>query len=114
MTLTDEEKKGISTELDRARAALSGGNDGKVRVCARRAAGIALQAYYRAITGVPWSGDAQSLLLRASTNPEIPPDARDASLRLTTSITQKDSAPFSTDPIADALAIISNVETPGS
>lgn len=114
MMLTAEEKNSIAVEMERARAAISAGNDGKARVCSRRAAGIALQAYYRTTSGAKWSGDAQTLLINASTDAGFPAEVREASVRLTTSVTKKDSAPFSTDPIADALTIISKLETGGS
>jgi hypothetical protein len=114
MNLTGEERREIDAELDRARAALASGNDGKARVCARRGAGIALRAHYRASAGGEWNGDAQSLLLKASTDPLLGPEVRDAALRLTTSVTRKDSAPFSTDPVGDALSIVARVGDGGS
>jgi hypothetical protein len=114
MTLTDDEKQGVTAELERARAALSAGNDGKARVCARRAAGIALRAFYLSAAGEGWKGDTVSLLLKASGDPGIPADARSASLRLTTPVTRKDTAPFSTDPIADARLIVSTIDGQGA
>src|SRR3972149_5881572 len=114
MTLTDEEKKGIATELNRARDALSAGNEGKARVCARRASGIALQAHYREREGGQWSGDAQTLLLKAGADHDLSAEVREAAVRLTTSVIHQATQPFTTDPIADARLIVSKIQNPGS
>jgi len=113
MTLSAEERREIAAELDRARGALAVGNDGKARVCARRAAGVALRAHYRDRSDGGWNGDAQQLLLKASTDQGVPSAARDASLRLTTSVTKKDTEPFSTDPVGDAVAIVASIDQAG-
>jgi len=109
MTITGEEQQRVRAELDRARAALSEGNDGKARVCARRAAGVVLAAHYRSKGGGGWSGDAQTLLVKAASDGAFSPGAREAAVRLTTSVTRRESLPFSTDPVADALLIISDL-----
>jgi len=109
VTITGEEQGRIRAELDRARAALSEGNDGKARVCARRAAGVVLAAHYRSKGEGEWSGDAQTLLGKAASDEALSPGGREAAARLTTSVTQRDSGPFSTDPVADALLIISDL-----
>jgi len=109
MTLSTEERREIAAELEGARTALASGNEGRARVRARRAAGVALRAHYRDGSDGAWNGDAQSLLARASADPALPPAARDASLRLTTSVTKQASRPFSTDPVGDANAIVSAI-----
>lgn len=114
MTITAAEHERIGTELDRARAAISEGNDGKARVCARRAAGIALAAHYRSRGGGEWSGDAQTLLVRAAADDTLSSGVREAAVRLTTHVTQRDSRPFSTDPVSDANTIVADISDPAS
>jgi hypothetical protein len=94
----------IEEELDAARAALASGNEGKARVCARRAAGEAI-ARYRMKTPAPgWPADALGLLLALRDDPSFSAGARDAAGRLTAKVSDRHA--MSTDPIGDAAVII--------
>lgn len=110
MILTVADREAIGIELGRARDALSAGNDGKARVCARRASGVALRAWYRMTERPDTPPAAQSLLNIALTDAALPDELRQAAVRLTTSITNRDSAPFSSDPVQDAATIIAVIE----
>lgn len=99
----------IEREIAKAEAALRDGNDGMVRVCARRAVGLAAEAWLEKHPRAGWQGDALNQLRHIQAEESFPADIRDAAERLTTKVTRRDTAPFSTDPIADARAIITHL-----
>jgi HEPN domain-containing protein len=106
MTTRAEVENDIQKELATARAAHERGNDGMMRVCARRAAGIAI-AYWLRRHPRPHRGlDAMSLLRTVASDDSMPEPIRQAATRLTTRITEKFTLPFSQDPIEDATIII--------
>src|SRR5438034_10376512 len=92
----------IERELARAEDALREGNDGMVRVCARRAVGLAAEAWLERVPGKSWRGDALNHLRRISADESFPQDICGAAARLMTKFTQRSSAPSSTGPTADA------------
>lgn len=100
----------IKEELAKAEAALREGNDGMVRVCARRAVGLAAEAWLERFPGKHWRGDALNQLRQIWADESFPQDIRRAAERLMTKVTQRDTAPFSTDPIADARRIIAHLD----
>ncbi|MDH4082598.1 MAG: hypothetical protein OEV99_09555 [Nitrospira sp.] len=89
----------IEQELVAAEAAWKNGNNGKARVCARRAVALATEAglVRRAIP--PWRGDAMAHLRQIQQESSFPLPIRQAAERLSTPITQRDAAPFTTDPM---------------
>jgi hypothetical protein len=100
----------IEQELARAAQGLQEGNEGLARVCARRAvaAGIQDLAVRR---GTPeWIGDAMHQLRRIQEGKDFPLDVRNAAQRLLTTVTQRNHAPMSVDPIADARLILTHLE----
>ena len=100
----------IKDELAKAEVAGQEGNDGMVRVCARRAVGLAAESWLERFPGKKWHGDALNHLRRICADESFPPDIRRAAERLMTKVTQRDTAPFSTDPIADARSIIAHLD----
>lgn len=102
MPSTAKHIESIKKELAAARAAAVEGNDGKTRVCARRAAGAALEWYATAYPGAVKGSDALSRLKYVSEEPTFPADVREAAQKLITRITDRFQYPFSTDPVADA------------
>ena len=94
----------IEAELDAARAALASGNEGKARVCARRAAGEAIARYRMRHPAPGWPSDALGLLLRLRDDPSFAAVAREAAGRLTAKVSDRHL--LSTDPIGDAVIII--------
>jgi len=95
----------IAKELATGRAALKAGNDGMVRVCARRASGQAI-TWFVTIRKLSWPPDAMAQLRMLAEDSGFPQAARDAATRLTTKITDRFTYPFSTDPLGDAQIII--------
>ena len=96
----------ITRELVGAAAAWKSGNDGKARVCARRAVALADEAWLAQQASPSWSGDAMAHLRRIQQEVSFPSSVRQAAERLTTTVTRKQMAPFTTDPIGDANAVI--------
>ena len=96
----------ITRELVGAAAAWKSGNDGKARVCARRAVALADEAWLAQQASPSWSGDAMAHLRRIQQDMSFPLSVRQAAERLTTTVTKKQTAPFTTDPIGDANAVI--------
>jgi len=82
------------------------GNEGKARVCARRAVAPVDDVWLVKQSEQPFSGDAMGHLRRIQQNLSLPLLIRQAAERLGTAVTRKDSAPFTTDPIGDARIII--------
>lgn len=96
----------IDLELHRGREAEAAGNPGRMRVCARRAAGLALRGYFQQRGEPGWGGDALTTLTRATTDPALPPAIRAAATRLTTVVNHDHALPFPEHPLDDAQAIV--------
>ncbi|MDR4494196.1 MAG: hypothetical protein R3B74_07200 [Nitrospirales bacterium] len=105
MSITDL----IKRELAAAETAWKTGNDGKARVCARRAVAIADEVWLENRSDQTFRGDAMAHLRRIQQDLSLPVSVCEAAERLSTAVTQKDSAPFSTDPIGDAGIIIGHL-----
>jgi hypothetical protein len=98
----------IGKEHDLAKRARDAGNDGMVRVCARRAAGIAITYSLQAHPGTDRGNDAMSKLYQLRRDTSRPQAVRDAASRLTARVTAEFTSPYSTDPMDDAMIIISH------
>ena len=99
----------IEQELAAAEAARQDRNDGKARVCARRAVALATEAWLARIPLPRWRGDAMAHLRDIQQDESFPLPIRQAAERLSTPITRQQTAPFTTDPIADARCIINHL-----
>ncbi len=93
-------------ELAQAQKAREAGNEGQARVCARRAAGIAIREWYKRRLGSGWGGDAMKQLQRLGEDPLVPEEVRAAAQRLTTKVDFDHQLPFEDDPIEDTRRII--------
>ena len=96
----------IERELAAAEAARQERNDGKARVCARRAVAHAIEAWIARFSAPGWRGDAMAYLRKIQEDASFPLPIRQAAERLGTSVTRQHTAPFTTDPVADARLII--------
>jgi hypothetical protein len=105
MTRTEAEAM-IDAERKRAYAARAEGNEGKVRVCARRAAGVALSYWLGGRGREDWGRDALSRLKALREEPAAPQEVRGAAGRLTARITPDFTSPHGADPLDDAELII--------
>jgi hypothetical protein len=96
----------IEQELAAAQAAQQRSNDGRARVCARRAVAHAAEAWYPSPL---WRGDAMTCLRNIQQDTSFPLLVRQAAERLSTSVTHQYTAPFTIDPVADARLIIAHL-----
>ena len=96
----------IEQELAAAQVAQQDGNHGKARVCARRAVALATEGWLARLPDPPWQGDAMEHLRHIQQDASLPLPIRQAAERLSTPVTRQHTAPFTTDPIADAKLII--------
>jgi hypothetical protein len=96
----------IEKEFAVADQALKIGNDGKVRVCARRAAGAAIAYWLQSNPRSGWGLDAMTRLHHLQLDASLPHNVRDAAVRLTTKITEQFATSFATSPIEDSRIII--------
>jgi len=95
----------IDFEFDRASLARSKGNEGQARVCARRAAGIAIREYLtRQGTRIP-SSSAYDLLSLLKENPLLPPDLKLIAEHLTLRVTEEFRLPVEADLIVEARSL---------
>ncbi len=99
----------IEQELAAADAAQHDGNDGKARVCARRAVARATEAWLAQLPLPRWRGDAMAHLRQIQQDASFPLPIRQAAERLSTSVTRQHAVPFTTDPVADARLIITHL-----
>lgn len=92
----------IAREFDRAEKARQAGNEGQARVCARRAAGIAIREYLGR-RGLPARNPSAYELLGLLTDlPDAPPDAKQAAVMLTLRVTESFTLPVDVDLLEEA------------
>lgn len=101
----------IEAELKRAEEARAAGNEGQARVCARRAAGLAIRAYYQQQGAANWGGDAWTQLNRLKDDAAAPDAIRAMAVRLTTKVDHNHNLPFPEDVLEDARSLIAFVST---
>jgi hypothetical protein len=99
----------IEREFATASQARSAGNNGMVRVCARRATGVAIAYWLEQNLRQGWGADAMSQLRNLQNDESMPQAIHDAAMRLTARITEQFTSPFSTDPIDDSKTIINHL-----
>ena len=92
----------ILSELERALQARERGNEGQARVCARRAAGIAVREYLSRRGIRPPSTSAYDLLQLIQADPDIPVDLKQIADHLTVRVTEDFKLPIDVDLIAEA------------
>lgn len=97
----------IQRELDRAQKALEENNEGRVRVCARRAAGAAVRQWMSGRAQPPaWGQTAVNQLRALAVDSLAPESIQGAARRLSTTVERDHSLPFSEHPLEDARLII--------
>jgi hypothetical protein len=92
----------IEAELAQARRAQAAGNLGQRRVCARRAAALALRARFGR------AGDALKQLRLLEADAAQPESIRAAARRLSTKVDEHHQLPFTEDAVDDARLIIAH------
>lgn len=96
----------IETELENAERARLAGNEGRARVCARRAAGIAARDFLTRHGTRLHNTSAYVALQTIVDYPGLALDLRAAAVHLTTRVTDEFTLPMQADLIADARKLI--------
>jgi hypothetical protein len=96
----------IKFELDQAYLFRARGNEGRARVCARRAAGWAVAAFRQQRSGVETHLNAYHQLRWFRKFEEMPIELRNAADRLTKHVTPSHELPHRQDPLEDAEMIV--------
>ena len=92
----------IQVEFERAAQARQRNNEGQARVCARRAAGIAVREYLSRRGIHPQSKSAYDLLNLIKDDPSLPPDLKQSAEHLTVRVTEEFKLPLDVDLVAEA------------
>jgi hypothetical protein len=100
----------IKAELENAERARLAGNEGRARVCARRAAGIAARNFLALHALLPRDRSAYTALQALAEFPGLDPDLRIATLHLVTRLTEEFTLPVDADLIADARKLIGGLD----
>jgi hypothetical protein len=95
-------RKEIETEFKNAEKARTQGNEGRARVCARRAAGIAVREYLTRQGIRPPSVSAYDLLNLLKEDPHLSPNLKLLADHLTLRVTEEFKLPVDADLIAEA------------
>jgi HEPN domain-containing protein len=99
--MTDWKSK-LQAEFERAKAARSEGNEGQARVCARRAAGIAIREYLLRRGQSVHTASAYDLLMQLIEDPSTTPEVRQTATYLTLRVKEDFNLPVDVDLLAEA------------
>jgi len=104
-TTSTDWKAEYQSEIDMAEASRLAGNEGRARVCARRAAGIVVGEYFR-FHGIECrSASAYDRLKMLLMLPDIPSSARRAAELLLLKVQEDYTLPVEADLIAEARSL---------
>ncbi len=92
----------VEAEFEKAEQARALKNEGQARVCARRAAGIAIREYLTRQGIRPPSTSAYDLLNLLKDDPRLSPDLRRIADHLTLRVTEEFKLPVNADLVAEA------------
>jgi HEPN domain-containing protein len=92
----------LEAEFEKAEHARARENEGQARVCARRAAGVAIREYLSRRGIRPPSTSAYDLLNLIQEDPALSPDLRRIADHLTTRVTEEFKLPLDVDLVAEA------------
>ena len=92
----------IQAEFEKAEQARAKGNEGQARVCARRAAGMAVREYLARQGPRPTRPSAVDMLNLIKEDPRLSPDLRRIVGHLTLRVTEEFKLPVEADLIAEA------------
>ena len=95
-------KEQLRLEFERADAARANGNEGQARVCARRAAGIAIREDYTRRGQHVRTPSAYDLLQMLADEPQLSPELKQAATYLTLRVTEEFKLPVDVDLLEEA------------
>jgi HEPN domain-containing protein len=99
--MTDWEEK-LQKEFERAESARARGNEGQARVCARRAAGIAIREYYARRGQSVRTPSAYDLLQLLAGEQHLSPELKQAATYLTLRVNEAFKLPIDVDLLEEA------------
>jgi HEPN domain-containing protein len=95
-------KAQLELEFEHAEAARARGNEGQTRVCARRAAGIAIREYYARRGQSVRTPSAYDLLQLLTDEPQLSKELKQAAAYLTLRVTEEFKLPVEVDLLNEA------------
>lgn len=95
-------QENLDLEFKRAEQARAKGNEGQARVCARRAAGIAIKEFLTRNGTPPRTVSAYDMLNLLKEDPLLSPDLKLIAEHLTLRVTEEFKLPVDADLIAEA------------
>lgn len=110
MSLKERYIELVTEEFAGAQTARQQGNEGRARVCARRAAGFAIAWLLTSRGQRVRDTDALNLLKNLDADESIPLGVREAAKRLMTKLNSNFTYAFSTDPLDDAHIVVDYVK----
>lgn len=102
-------KAQLQNEFERAEAARARGNEGQARVCARRAAGIAIREYYARRGQILRTPSAYDLLQLLAEEPQLHQNIKQAARYLTLRVTEEFKLPVDVDLLDEARKLCDNL-----
>ena len=100
----------VEAELEKATRARLAGNEGRARVCARRAAGLAARVFLTRHGVRLRDASAYAALQALVEFPGLAPDLRIAALHMTARVTEEFTLPVDADLISDARKLIGGLD----
>jgi hypothetical protein len=100
----------IQGELQAARDGRQNGNEGRARVCARRAAGVAARIFLGWKDGAPALGGIPDLFIRLAEIPSLSDSSRLAARNLLMTVDSNHALPEQIDLIHEAELLIAELE----
>lgn len=101
----------IEAELQAARDGRQNGNEGRARVCARRAVGVAARVFLSWKDGTPALGGIPDLLARLAEEPSLSSAARQSARNLLMTVDSNHALPEQIDLIRDAELLIADLDS---
>lgn len=101
----------IDAELAQAQSARENGNEGRARVCARRAAGLAIAEFFRVTQTPATVTSATDLLALFQLLPAIPENLKEIARLLLVRVNTDYQYPLPVDLLAETRKLISALDT---
>ena len=107
--MENEWRSQLNSEFVRANRARVDGNEGRARVCARRAAGIAIREHFNRTGRLASGSSAYDLLISLVESQEISPELRQIALHLTLRVSEDFTLPADIDLIDESRQLCSQL-----
>lgn len=105
--MAEEWHQSLNSEFQQAETARAAGNEGRARVCARRAAGIAIREYLSRQGQTVQGASSYDLITRLMETPGIPSDVREICIHLSMQVSEEFTLPVEVDLVAESRLLCS-------